>query len=79
MSAVHVEDAVTNRPITRASFDHTFVNGGGGYYDVALRPPGDTVFVTYADGYEPRQWDYLFGAFVALTPKSKAGGQGSCF
>lgn len=77
MADVLVTEEGTSKGIEGARFDHSSSEAGDGLYSVDLNlAAGDTVFTTYADGYNARQWNYSYGAIVALTRTSS--GNGSC-
>lgn len=78
MPAVFVEEEGTANGIEGATFDHDWSESGGGFYDVELSlGVGDSVFTTFADGFNAKQWDYSYGQIVALTRSSNGGG--TCF
>jgi hypothetical protein len=75
MAGVNVEDANTRYAVDSATFDHPSSNSGNGLYDVQLDEQNfDTVFTTYAPGYEDKVWDYKYGPVVVMTPVSAEDG-----
>lgn len=82
MSAVYVSDATSSKAIINASFDHTYYNGGNGFYEVDLNiGGGDVVFTTYAPDYDSQTNDYRFTSGIVSLQRSDhgSGSGGSCF